>query len=96
LITPPPFSATTNNTEISPPQTNSSSISSQMDEEAIGEAIDGLNSGQFTSRRAAARHFNVNANTIDNRMKGKLSRQQAHENEQNLSPEEEQLLLAWI
>jgi hypothetical protein len=67
-----------------------------MDESAIQEAIDALNSGQFTSRQAAARHFGVNPDTVGNRMNGKLSRQQAHENEQNLSPEEEQFLLAWI
>src|SRR5271155_2953786 len=67
-----------------------------MDESAIQEAIDALNSGQFTSRRAAARHFNVNPDTISNRMKGKPSRQQAHQYEQNLSPEEKQLLLSWI
>jgi hypothetical protein len=96
LITPFSFSSTTNNIERSPPQANSLSISSQMDESAIQEAIDALDSGQFTSRRAAARHFDVNPNTIGNRMNGKLSCQQAHEKEQNLSSEEEQFLLAWI
>ena len=60
------------------------------------EAIDALNSHQFTSRRAAARHFGVNRDTLGRRMNGTLSRQQAHENEQSLSSEEEQLLLAWI
>jgi hypothetical protein len=50
-----------------------------MDESAIQEAIDGLDSGQFTSRRAAARHFGVHLGTLDNRINGMLSRQQAHE-----------------
>jgi hypothetical protein len=67
-----------------------------MDESAIQEAKDALNSHQFTSRRAAARHFGVSPDTLGRRMNGTLSRQQAHENEQNLSPQEEQLLLAWI
>jgi Tc5 transposase DNA-binding domain/helix-turn-helix, Psq domain len=67
-----------------------------MDESAIQEAINALNSGQFTSCRAAARHFGVNHDTLGRRINGTLSRQQAHENEQNLSPQEEQLLLAWI
>jgi hypothetical protein len=45
-----------------------------MDESAIQEAIDALNSGQFTSRQAAARHFGVNPDTVGNQMNGKLSR----------------------
>ena len=60
------------------------------------EAIDALNSHQFTSRRAAAHHFGVNRNTLGRQINGTLSRQQAHENEQSLSSKEEQLLLAWI
>jgi hypothetical protein len=67
-----------------------------MDESAIQEAIDALDSHQFASRRAAARHFDVDINTLGRRINGKLSRQQAHKNEQNLSPKEEQLLLVWI
>jgi hypothetical protein len=67
-----------------------------MDESAMQDAIDALNSHQFTSRRAAALHFGVNKDTLGRRMNGTLSRQQAHENEQSLSSEEEQLLLAWI
>jgi hypothetical protein len=35
-----------------------------MDDPTIQEAIDALNSGQFTSRRAAARHFNVSEATL--------------------------------
>jgi methylphosphotriester-DNA--protein-cysteine methyltransferase len=83
------FSSITNNTKISPPQAISLSISSQMDKSTIQEAIDALNSHQFTSRRAAARHFNVNPGTLANQMKNKRSRQQAHKKEQNLSPKEE-------
>jgi helix-turn-helix, Psq domain len=45
-----------------------------MDESAIQEAIDALNSGQFASRRAAARHFGVNHDTLGNQVNGKLSR----------------------
>jgi len=60
------------------------------------DAIDALDSYQFTSRRAAALHFGVNKDTLGRRRNGLLSRQQAHENEQSLSPKEEQLLLAWI
>jgi hypothetical protein len=77
------FSSTTNNTD-------SSSISPQMDESAIQEAIDGLDSGQFTSRRAAARHVDVHPGTLGNRISGMLSRQEAQGKEQNLSSEEAQ------
>jgi hypothetical protein len=52
-----------------------------MDESAIQEAIDALDSGQFTSHRAAALHFNVNPDTIGNQINGELSRQQAYKNE---------------
>jgi hypothetical protein len=68
----------------------------KMDESAIQEAIDALDSHRFTSCRAAARHFGVNHDTLGRRRNGTLPRQQAHENEQSLSSEEEQLLLAWI
>jgi len=67
-----------------------------MDESAIQEAKDALNSHQFTYCRAAARHFGVNPDILRRRMNGTLPRQQAHENEQKLPPQEEQLLLAWI
>ena len=60
------------------------------------DAIDALDSHEFDSRRAAARHFGVKPDTLRRRMNGTLPRQQAHEKEQLLSPEEEQLLLAWI
>jgi transposase len=96
LVTPFPFSSITHNIKISPPQANSSSIFSQMAKDTVDEAIDSLKSGQFTSRRAAARHFDVNPDTVSNWMKGILSRQEAHAYRQNLSPEEEQLLLSWI
>jgi hypothetical protein len=45
-----------------------------MDESAIQEAKDALNSYQFASRRAAARYFNVNTTTLGRRMNGELSR----------------------
>jgi DDE superfamily endonuclease/Tc5 transposase DNA-binding domain len=67
-----------------------------MDISAIQEAKDALDSHQFVSRRAAARHFDVDRDTLRRRKNGTLSRQQAHEKEQNLSSEEEQFLLAWI
>jgi hypothetical protein len=67
-----------------------------MDESAIQEAIDGLNSNRFTSRRAAARFFNVKPETLRRRINGTLPHSQAHQKHQNLSHEEEQLLLAWI
>ena len=67
-----------------------------MAKDTVDEAIESFKSGQFTSRRAAARHFDVNPDTVGNRMEGMLSRQQAHAYRQNLSPEEEQLLLSWI
>jgi hypothetical protein len=67
-----------------------------MAKDTVDEAIDSLKSGQFTSRRAAARHFDVNPGTIDNRREGMPTRQDAHAYRQKLSPKEEQLLLSWI
>jgi hypothetical protein len=67
-----------------------------MDEPAIQDAIQALDSHQFSSRRAAARHYGVNPDTVGRRKSGTLPRQQAHEKQQNLSSEEEQFLLAWI
>jgi hypothetical protein len=67
-----------------------------MDESTIQEAIDALDSHQFTSRRAAARYYDVNRDTLQRHINGTLSRRQAHEKHQSLSPEEENLLLAWI
>jgi Tc5 transposase DNA-binding domain/helix-turn-helix, Psq domain len=67
-----------------------------MDNPVIQEAIDALKSHQFTSCRAAARHFDVSEATLRRGVNGQLSRRQAHEKDQTLSPEEEQLLLAWI
>ena len=67
-----------------------------MAKDTVDEACDALKSGQFTSRRAAARHFDVNPGTIDNRREGMPTRQDTHAYRQNLSPAEEQLLLLWI
>jgi hypothetical protein len=53
----------------------------KMDESAIQEAIDALDSHRFTSCRAAARHSGVNHDTLGRRRNGTLPRQQAHENE---------------
>jgi hypothetical protein len=90
------FSSITNSITLSTtPQFSVNSIL-KMDEPAIQEAIDALNSHQFTSRRATTRHFGVDRDTLGRWINGTLSRQQAHEKEQNLSYEEEQFLLAWI
>ena len=67
-----------------------------MDEDPVEDAKDALKSGQFTSRRAAARHFGVNHTTLGRRNDGMPTRQDAHAYRQNLSPAEEQLLLSWI
>jgi len=67
-----------------------------MAKDTVDEACDALKSGQFTSRRAAARHFGVNPATVGNRKEGMPTRQDAHAYQQKLSPDEEQLLLSWI
>jgi hypothetical protein len=93
---PVQFSSITNSIPLS--TTTQFSINSilKMDEPTIQEAINALNSHQFASRRAAACHFGVDRDTLGRRINGTLSRQKAHEKEQNLSYEEEQFLLAWI
>jgi hypothetical protein len=45
-----------------------------MDESAMQDAIDALDSHQFTSRRAAALHFGINKDTLGRRRNGLLSR----------------------
>jgi hypothetical protein len=52
-----------------------------MDKSAIQEAKDALNSHQFASRQATARHFNVNVTILGRRINGELSRQQVYEKE---------------
>jgi hypothetical protein len=90
------FSSTINSIKISTTTNCTINFIIKMDDSITQEAIDGLNSHHFPSIRAAARHFGVSRVTLQNHIDGTLSRRQAHEKDQSLSPKEENLLLAWI
>jgi hypothetical protein len=66
----------------------------KMDEIVLQEAINVLDSQEFTSERAAVRHFNVKRTTLQERRSGVLPRNKAFQKLQKLSPKEEQYLLA--
>jgi hypothetical protein len=65
-----------------------------MDEDPVENAKDALNSGQFTSCLAAARHYSVDHTTLGRRKNSMPTRRDAHAYRQKLSPKEEQLLLS--
>ena len=65
-------------------------------EQALQDALDAYDRREYPSIRAAAKAFNVNHGTLARRINGGLSRQQAHEAEQLLSPDQERLLVRWI
>jgi len=65
-------------------------------EERMQAAILALKNKEFQSLRKAAHHFQVPRSTLCDRVNGKSTRAQAHENEQILSTPEERTLVRWI
>jgi hypothetical protein len=65
-------------------------------EARLQRAIDGLKSGQFSTKSAAAAACEVSLSTLKKRVAGRPSRTTARQNQQNLSPTEEETLLRWI
>ena len=63
---------------------------------AIEAAISDLNDGKIKSVRAAAVAYRIPQTTLMARMKGRATRQVAHQIQQRLLPEQEQILAEWI
>ena len=62
----------------------------------LAEAVLGVNSGVYKSSYAAAKVLGLRPNTVLNRVKGGSTRQQARQQQQNLTPTQEETLLKWI
>jgi hypothetical protein len=63
---------------------------------SIQSAIRDLESGVYTSQRAAAKAWGVPRSTLQHRMAGLQPRAIAHQHQQRLSPEQEEFLVDWI
>lgn len=65
-------------------------------EQALQIALDAYRRGEYTSIRACATSHGVDKSTLSRRLKGGITRQQAREEQQTLSPIQEDLLKRWI
>jgi hypothetical protein len=65
-------------------------------EHAIKSAIRNLESGVYTSQRAAAKAWGVPRSTLQYRLAGQQPHAIAHQHQQRLSPEQEEFLVDWI
>jgi transposase len=59
-------------------------------------ALADLESGKYTSIRQAAKAYNVPRSTLADRQHGKPPRSAAHEQQQRLTPAQEEFLTEWI
>lgn len=60
------------------------------------EAAASANAKATLSARQASKRFNVPRTTLQDRLSGGLSRQEAHDHQMNLTPAQEQVLEDWI
>ncbi|KAI0997096.1 hypothetical protein K3495_g11090 [Podosphaera aphanis] len=65
-------------------------------EESIQSALDKLNSGFYSSLRAASRAYKIPRSTLRARLAGSQSRTIAHRNHQRLKIDQEESLAKWI
>ena len=65
-------------------------------ESMIQLALADLESGKYTSIRQAAKAYDVPRPTLANRQNGKPPRSVAHEQQQRLTPAQEEFLTEWI
>jgi hypothetical protein len=63
---------------------------------SIQSAIRDLESGVYTSQRAAAKAWGVPRSTLQDRLDGRQPRAIAHQHQQRLSLEQEEFLVDWI
>jgi hypothetical protein len=72
-------------------------VSDQDSREVILQAaISDLNDGVFTSVRACAKAYNVPRSTLSDRLAHRPTRSMARQQQQRLSPEQEDFIVAWI
>jgi hypothetical protein len=65
-------------------------------ESMLQSALADLESGKYTSIRQAAKAYNIPRSTLANRQHGKPPRNVAHEQQQRLTPAQEEFLTEWI
>jgi len=65
-------------------------------EVAIQNAIRDLISGVYTSQRSAAKAWGIPRSTLQDRMKGRRPHKIAHQQQQRLTPDQEEFLVEWI
>jgi DDE superfamily endonuclease/Tc5 transposase DNA-binding domain len=65
-------------------------------EQKIAQALEDLDNQRFPSVRAAAKAHNIPPTTLNRRIKGGISKQEARTTQQLLSQHQEELLVKWI
>ena len=65
-------------------------------ESAIANAISDYNIGTYTTIAAAAQAYNIPRTTLNARLKGRQNRRVAHQQQQRLTPSQEEFLVRWI
>ena len=65
-------------------------------EVAIQLAIADINSGRYTSQRAAAKAYNIPRTTLQARINGRPNNAASHAHQQRLNPQQEEFLVEWI
>jgi helix-turn-helix, Psq domain/Tc5 transposase DNA-binding domain len=65
-------------------------------ESMLQSALADLESGKYTSIRQAAKAYNIPRSTLADRQHGKPPRSVAHEQQQRLTPAQEEFLTEWI
>jgi hypothetical protein len=65
-------------------------------ETAIALAISDLETGVYTSQRAACAAYGVPRATLQDRLKGATKKTTSHQHQQRLTPEQEEYLVKWI
>ncbi|KAK7182772.1 hypothetical protein PSPO01_11111 [Paraphaeosphaeria sporulosa] len=63
---------------------------------AIQSAINGLNSGLYSSQRAAAKAYGIPLSTLHGRLRGATTSALSHQHQQRLTPLQEDFLVEWI
>ena len=63
---------------------------------AIQSAINGLNSGLYSSQRAAAKAYGIPLSTLHGRLRGATTSALSHQHQQRLTPSQEDFLVEWI
>ena len=65
-------------------------------EQAIQLAISDLNSGVYSSQRAAAKAYGIPLSTLHGRLRGATNSRRSHQQQQRLAPLQEDFLVDWI